>query len=187
MARKRKPQRRDLDAAAPRQIQAKPASVGQQRRERAREHARANKRERLLLFGILAITAFAFVNALAGQFVYDDRLQILKNPTLNSLANIPRMFTQSVWQFLNEGDKSVVGPYYRPVFNIALIFNRQLFGLEVFGWHLFSIAVHAVVVFLVYRLARQWKLSFEVAAASALLFGLHPVHSESVAWAAALP
>jgi protein O-mannosyl-transferase len=187
MARKRKPQRRDLDPEGPRQTQAKPASAGQQRRQRARENARANKRERLLLFGILAITALVFVNALDGQFVYDDRFQILKNPTLTSPANIPRMFTQGVWQFLNEGNKSAVGPYYRPLFNIALIFNRQLFGLEVFGWHLFSIAVHAVVVFLVYRLARQWRLSFEVAAASALLFGLHPVHSESVAWVAALP
>jgi tetratricopeptide (TPR) repeat protein len=187
MARKRKPQRRDLDPGGPPQSQSKPASAGQQRRERARENAKANKRERLLLFGILAITALVFVNALDGQFVYDDRFQILKNPTLTSLANIPRMFTQGVWQFLNEGDKSAVGPYYRPLFNIALIFNRQLFGLEVFGWHLFSIAVHAVVVFLVYRLARQWRLSFEVAAASALLFGLHPVHSESVAWVAALP
>ena len=140
-----------------------------------------------MLFAVLAVTALAFVSALNGQFVYDDRLQILKNPTLNSLANIPKMFTQGVWQFLNEGDKSAVGPYYRPLFNIALIINHQLFGFEVLGWHLFSITLHVGVVFLVYGLARQWKLSFEVAAASALLFGLHPVHSESVAWAAALP
>jgi len=62
-----------------------------------------------------------------------------------------------------------------------------LFGFEVFGWHLVSIALHLGVVFLVYRLARQWELSFEVSAASALLFGLHPVHSESVAWVSALP
>ena len=187
MARKRKPQRRDSDSRASQQTQSKPASARRQRRENARAHYRAHRRERVLLFCVLAITALAFFNALDGQFVYDDRFQILKNPTLNSLANIPKMFTQGVWQFLNESDKSVVGPYYRPIFNIALIINRQLFGLEVFGWHAFSIVLHLGVVFLVYRLARQWKLSFEVAAAAALLFGLHPVHSESVAWVAALP
>ncbi len=38
-----------------------------------------------------------------------------------------------------------------------------------------------------YRLARQWNLSTEVSLAAALLFGVHPVHSESVAWVAALP
>ena len=140
-----------------------------------------------MLLGVLAITALAFVNSLDGQFVYDDRYQVLKNPTLNSVANIPKMFTQGVWQFLNEGDKTAVGPYYRPLFNIALIVNYNLFGLEVFGWHLFSILLHVAVVFLLYKLALQWNLSSEAALASALLFGLHPVHSESVAWVAALP
>jgi tetratricopeptide (TPR) repeat protein len=172
------------DSAPP---EPKSASARKDRREQARERSRSKDRERFLLLGILAITALAYVNALGGEFVYDDRLQILKNPTLNSLANIPRMFTQGVWQFLNSGDKNAVGPYYRPLFNIALIINHQLFGLEVFGWHLFSILVHIGVVYLVYRLARQWNLSTEAAMAAALLFGVHPVHSESVAWVAALP
>src|SRR5215471_546242 len=158
-----------------------------ERREKAVKRSEARSRERVLLITILAVTALAFANALNGQFVYDDRLQVLKNPTLNSLSNIPRMFTQGVWQFLNEADKTAVGPYYRPLFNIVLIINRHLFGLEVAGWHIVSLALHLAVVFLVYRLARKWMLPFEVAAASALLFGLHPVHSESIAWVSALP
>jgi len=187
MTRNRKRRSRVVNSEASRQTPVKGPSVRQQRREQALDRARTNQLERLLLIGILSVTALAFVNALDGQFVYDDRVQILKNPTINSLANIPRMFTQGVWQFLNEGDKSAVGPYYRPLFNVALIINHQLFGLAVFGWHAVSIALHLVAVFLVYRLGREWKLSFEVAAASALLFGLHPVHSESIAWVAALP
>lgn len=186
MPRSKKSKKRPAVKVSP-QAEPKSASVHKERREKARAASSARKRDRLLLLGVFVITAIAFLNALDGQFVYDDRLQVLRNPTLNSLANIPRMFTQGVWQFLNEGDKAAVGPYYRPMFNIALIINRQIFGLEVFGWHLFSIAVHLAVVFLVYRLARQWKLSFEAAAGAALLFGLHPVHSESVAWVAALP
>src|SRR5262245_37260528 len=134
------------------QPESKTPSARQERREKARELSLTRKRERLVLAGLLAISALAYFNAFDGQFVYDDRLQVLKNPTLNSLANIPKMFTQGVWQFLNEGDKTAVGPYYRPIFNIALIINRQLFGLEVFGWHLVSIALHIGVVYLVYRL-----------------------------------
>lgn len=169
------------------QSEQKSGSVRQERREKARERSLAGKRERLLLLAVLAITALAYLNSLDGQFVYDDRLQVLKNPTLNSLANIPKMFTQGVWQFLNSGDQNAVGPYYRPIFNIALIINHQFFGFNVFGWHLFSLLVHLGVVFLVYRLALQWDLSTEVALASALIFGVHPIHSESVAWVAALP
>ena len=165
----------------------RPPSARQLRRERALGNKQQNRQELLLLCGVLAITAAAFFNSLDGQFVYDDRLQILKNPTLNTLANIPRMFVQSVWQFLNEADRAAAGPYYRPIFNIALIIDRSLFGLQTFGWHVSSLLIHLAAVYLVYRLARQWELTREVALAAALLFGLHPVHSESVAWVAALP
>ncbi len=187
MARNRKTKKRLTTSRGSPQPESTPASSRHERREKARALSHTKKQQRLLLLGVLAITILAFVNSLDGQFVYDDRFQILKNPTLTSLANIPRMFTQDVWQFLNEGDKTTVGPYYRPLFNIALIINHQLFGLEVVGWHLFSILLHVGVVFLLYKLALQWNLSTETALASALLFGLHPVHSESVAWVAALP
>src|SRR5205085_3309107 len=165
----------------------KPSSVRQARRERAVAGRLEKRREWLLVGGVLLITAFAFFNSLNGQFVYDDRLQVVRNPTITNLANIPRMFVQSVWQFLNETDQAAAGPYYRPLFNIALIVSYALFGLQTFGWHLVSLLTHLAVVFLVYRLARQWGLSREVGLAAALLFGLHPAHSESVAWIAALP
>jgi tetratricopeptide (TPR) repeat protein len=165
----------------------KTASTRQARRERAFEHKQQKRQEWLLLGGVLLVTAFAFFNSLDGQFVYDDRLQVLRNPTINELANIPRMFVQSVWQFLNEADKAAAGPYYRPLFNIALIINHALFGQHTFGWHLVSLLIHLAVVYLVYRLARQWTPGSETALAAALLFGLHPAHSESVAWIAALP
>ena len=165
----------------------KPPSARQARRERALENRQQKRQEWLLVGGVLLVTAFAFFNSLDGQFVYDDRLQVLRNPTINQLSNIPKMFVQSVWQFLNQADKAAAGPYYRPLFNIALIVNHALFGLQTFGWHLVSLLIHLAVVFLVYRLARRWELGRDTALAAALLFGLHPAHSESVAWAAALP
>ena len=165
----------------------KSSSARQARRERAVAGRLEKRQEWLLLGGVLLVTAVAFFNSLDGQFVYDDRLQIVRNPTITNVANVPRMFVQSVWQFLNEADKAAAGPYYRPLFNVALIVNYALFGLQTFGWHLFSLLTHLLAVFLVYRLARQRPLPREAALAAALLFGLHPAHSESVAWVAALP
>jgi protein O-mannosyl-transferase len=164
-----------------------PSSAKQERRQKGRERARARKTERLVVAGVLLLSALAFANSLDGEFVYDDRYQVLNNPTIGALGNIPRMFTQSVWQFMSSTSQLPVGPYYRPIFNIALIINHHLFGSEVFGWHLISLLLHLTVVFQVYLLGRQWKLPGEAAIAAALLFGLHPVHSESVAWVSGLP
>lgn len=153
----------------------------------ASEFFRLDRQERRLVGLLLAITFAAFLNALDGQFVYDDRFQVLRNPTIQSLENIPRMFTQSVWQFMSQASQEPVGAYYRPVFNIALILNYSFFQVSVFGWHLFSVFLHLIVTLLVYLLARRWGLSSAVAFAAALLFGVHPAHCESVSWVSGLP
>ncbi len=136
---------------------------------------------------ILVLTFAAFANSLRGQFVYDDLSQVMANATLKSLANIPAMFVQSVWQFMNEGTRQPLGSYYRPLFNVALILNYQLFGFAVVGWHVVCVLLHLAATFFVYLLCRQWGMRRETGLAAALLFGVHPAHSESVAWVSALP
>ena len=162
-------------------------SARQQRRQKAIARSETKQRERILLIIVLAVTALAFFNSLNGEFVYDDQFQILKNPSLNSLANIPKMFVQSVWQFMNASSPDAVGLYYRPLFNTVLIINHQLFGANVIGWHMISLLLHLAATFLVYKVVLQWEMSQEIALAAALLFGLHPVHSESVAWISGIP
>ena len=148
---------------------------------------KAGKSERNAIILVLAVTLLVFLNSLTGEFVYDDGFQILKNPTLQSAANIPAMFTQGVWQFMTSDPSKAVGLYYRPMFNSLLILNYQLFGFSPFGWHLVSLLLHLAATFLVYRLARAWNLSREISILAALLFGIHPIHVESVAWASGVP
>ena len=136
---------------------------------------------------ILVATFVAFTGALKGDFVYDDQVQVLRNPSLQNIANIPKTFTQGVWQFSDTASERPVGNYYRPVFNSALILNYRLFGFNVAGWHLFSLLLHLLSTLLVYLLSKQWGMSRAVAASAALLFGLHPIHSEPVAWISASP
>ncbi|HKO98149.1 MAG TPA: tetratricopeptide repeat protein [Pyrinomonadaceae bacterium] len=147
----------------------------------------AGKQERIALTFILVLTFVAYANSLDGQFVYDDGFQIQKNPTLQSLGNIPSMFTQSVWQFMSGSSDQPIGSYYRPLFNILLIINYQLFGFNVFGWHMVSVLLHMAATLMVYFLAREWKVSRAGAAVASLLFGIHPIHSESVAWISGVP
>lgn len=145
------------------------------------------KQERLLFAAVLGVTLLAYFTALFGEFVYDDGFQILKNPTLQTLANLPAMFTQGVWQFMSAGQSEAVGLYYRPLFNSLLIINYQLFGFAPFGWHLVSVLLHVTATGLVYALAKRWGWASTAALLAALLFGLHPIHVESVAWVSGVP
>ncbi|MGH9802449.1 MAG: tetratricopeptide repeat protein [Blastocatellia bacterium] len=167
-------------------VEAKPAAP-QRKVESQSFSIKPGKSERNAVILILAITLIVFLNSLSGEFVYDDSYQILKNPTVQSAENIPAMFTQGVWQFMTSDTSKAVGLYYRPMFNSLLIVNYQLFGFSPFGWHLVSLLLHLAATFLVYRLIRAWDQPREVAALAALLFGIHPIHVESVAWVSGVP
>jgi tetratricopeptide (TPR) repeat protein len=145
------------------------------------------RNEEFIVTILIVVTAIVFFNSLNGQFLYDDWFQIERNPTLHSWSNLPKMFTESVWQFMDSGNSQAVGPYYRPIFNASLLINYQLFGLNVVGWHLFSILLHIGTTLFVYVLARKWGICQTVSAVAALLFAVHPVHSEAVAWASSTP
>lgn len=136
---------------------------------------------------ILLITFFAYLNTLQNDWAYDDWFQIARNQEVTSWSNIPKTFTQSVWRFLDESSKQSTDLYYRPIFNSVLIIQYQLFGQKVWAWHLVSVLLHLIVVLLVYALARVWNLDKTIAAVAALIFGLHPVHSEAVAWISSSP
>lgn len=183
MAKKR---RKDEPAPEPAQTTTPTAERPAQRHAVAPSRRLASRDWRYL--GVALGVAFvAYLNSLGGAFLYDDKFQILNNPTLADLGNVPRMFTQSVWQFMNTSAQEPVGAYYRPLFNIVLILNDHLFGTDPHGWHLVSVALHLGATACVYALAREWALSSETSAAAALLFALHPTHVESVAWASGVP
>ena len=64
--------------------------------------------------------------------------------------------------------------------------NYRLFGANPVGWHVTLILLHLLAVWLVYKIAERLTGEFEIALISAMLFGLLPVHAESLAWPAAV-
>ncbi len=109
-------------------------------------------------------------------FVFDDRKQILANPSLLHPASIPGYFTHAGGYLA--GDLS----YYRPIFGAWMNLNYFLFGLHPAGWHITLILLHVVAVFLCYRMVAAITEDKSVAAIASLLFAVHPAHVESVAW-----
>lgn len=151
------------------------------------------KKSLFWLFAFLppAITFLFYLPVAGNDFVnWDDKAMIIDNPHLRSLD-----FGLVQWSF------STFRPNWIPLTWISLAVNFWMGGLQPPGYHLTNALIHAGNTFLVFwvcfhllKLAGKDKggleatggETFEIAPAflTALLFGLHPIHVESVAWAA---
>ena len=134
---------------------------------------------------ICLFSALAYSNSLGGDFVYDDTDQIVKNRDIRSWDNLKRAFTTHVWAFRERPDilrASIPLPYYRPVFTVVLTVSYHLFGLWPQGWHLLTLMLHIICSLSVFNVLLILSGRRAVAAISALLFAVFPLHSESVSW-----
>lgn len=136
-------------------------------------------RGRALLIVALGVTAMAYVATLRFGFVYDDLPQIVNNPTLTTWKTLPGLFTAHSWKFLFP---DWTGNYYRPLFMTWLLLNRKLFDIYVPAWHATSVLLHLIATWFAFLVARQLFRSSTKAGFAAVLFGLHPIHVETVAW-----
>ncbi|MCB9377684.1 MAG: tetratricopeptide repeat protein [Holophagales bacterium] len=169
--------------------------MSRQRNPKARDRSgaestsRPRTRGRELVLGLLVLAAavLPYLPALRGEFVYDDRHQIVGNVLIQDPGRLGEALRSDVWAFKGERE-GAWSSYWRPVFVLWLVGNERLFGLgSTVGWHVALLAVHALVALLVLRLARTLGAAPEVAAAAAVLFAAHPGHAESVAWISGAP
>src|SRR6187399_2197669 len=70
--------------------------------------------------------------------------------------------------------------------SLALVVGYKVGGGEPWAFHVLSLVFHVAATLFAWRLALRLTRSPSTAFFAALLFGLHPVHVESVAWISAL-
>lgn len=129
----------------------------------------------LVLGAILA----AYAGLLQAGLVWDDGALITENRVLSE-PSWAGVLGHDLWW----GTGQVPSPYYRPLMTASLLFDRWVLGGEPALAHLQSLAWHLLTVVGVAGLAGG-RLGAGRGAVAALLFGLHPVQSEAVAWIAA--
>ncbi len=130
-----------------------------------------------LIVAVLAIGCY--LNALGGEFVSDDHKQILSNPLLIESHRLPEIFTKS-FPFHR---KQKSGGYYRPITALSYWIDFRLFGPNPFIFHLENLLWHTATALLVLVLLRNlWPTEPKVAFMGAVLFAVHPIHTEAVAW-----
>jgi protein O-mannosyl-transferase len=140
--------------------------------------------EAMLVGLLLLVTLLCCVNILSNGFVYDDDQQVLQNPYIRSWRFLPQIFGTTVWSFVGEAGAT---NYYRPLMTLSFLLLWKVFGPIPFGFHLFSLVLHAAVVVMVFYTGLKIFLDWRVAWLGALLFAVHPVHTEAVDWVSAYP
>jgi protein O-mannosyl-transferase len=137
----------------------------------------------LLLALVLGATFVAYVGTLGFSFVNDDFDQIVMNAYVHSWHFAPRYFTEHIWSAIYPDE---LNNYYRPVFLLWFRINHMLFGFRPAGWHLGTVLLHLLATGLVYMVARRLLRDPLAAGLAMLIFGVDPVHIESVAWVSGL-
>jgi len=132
-------------------------------------------KERLLVGLLLAAVLLVYGNTLVNQFAMDDELYILRNAQVVD-PSLHRLFSPNP-----------VSAVFRPVAFATLALNWALGTAEPFGYHLVNLILHAGATWLLFILLQELLGSSPegqtAAFVAALLYAVHPIHTEAVAWA----
>lgn len=132
------------------------------------------KNQSFLLTLILGITIAVLFPTLQNQWTnLDDTIYIIDNPLVKSLSweNIKKIFTT----FQVNGS-------YNPLVLLSWALDYQFVGLNPQLYHITNLALHLLVTVLVFYFIAKLSKNSYVAFGTSLLFGIHPMHVEAVAW-----
>lgn len=118
---------------------------------------------------LVTMTAVAYIPAIRGGYVWDDRLYVWSNPLLGSVKGL-----RDIW-FVPSST-----PMYCPLVFTTFWLEHHLWDVMATGYHIVNVALHIVNAWLVWRILR--RLSVAGGFLAAAIFALHPVHVQSVAW-----
>jgi len=117
---------------------------------------------------LCALAAVAYLPALKNGFVWDDDLLLTQNSLVKSASGL--------WRFWFSGRQAD----YWPVTYSALWVQWRLWGMHPMGYHAVNVSLHAANSLLLWAVLRRIRLPGSYLAA--LIYAVHPLNVESVAW-----
>ncbi|HID30926.1 MAG TPA: tetratricopeptide repeat protein [Desulfobacterales bacterium] len=117
---------------------------------------------------IVFVTLIVYIPAMRAGFIWDDDLFVTQNPLIKADDGLYRFW------FTAEA------PDYFPLVSSSLWFEWRLWGMNPTGYHVVNVLWHAVISVLIWLVLRRLKIPG--AWLAALVFAVHPVNVESVAW-----
>lgn len=144
----------------------------------------ANDRETAWAVALIALaTVAAYITSLSGALQYDDRASITENESIRRLWPVHEAFLPPA--------KSGTGG--RPVANFTFALSYAMSGLQAWGHHVVNTAIHLGAALTLFAVVRRTLLlggkatgasrdATRLAAATGLLWALHPVLTQTVTY-----
>jgi tetratricopeptide (TPR) repeat protein len=115
---------------------------------------------------IMAAVALVYGQALTFGFVWDDHHFLVDNDQIKDLANLPSFFGQET------------DDLYRPLRTALYAIAYSVFGLNPALYHAMGLLFHVAASLLVFEILKLCGVPKNASLFGALVFALHPVHSE---------
>lgn len=117
---------------------------------------------------LLALVLLIYSPAVRGGFVWDDDAFLTNNPLIKADDGLSRFWF------------STEPPDYFPLTSSTLWFEWRLWGMNATGYHVVNCLLHVLSTVLIWLILKQLKIPG--AWLAALIFAIHPVNVEAVAW-----
>jgi tetratricopeptide (TPR) repeat protein len=121
---------------------------------------------------LTAAVAAVYANGLGNRFVFDDRSLVVENPALTRPDGLRRIF--DITRDTHES--------YRPIRNLSHLVEKTFYDFNPVGYRATNLLLHALVCVFVYVLGTLAGLRPRASLVGALLFAVHPLHTESVTY-----
>ncbi len=107
--------------------------------------------------------------------IYDDHAYVVSNPMVQNGLTMDGL----EWAFTTFDHNA---PMWHPLTWLSLMLDRQFFGMNAGGYHWTNLLLHMANTLLLFFTLRGMTDAFWRSAFVAILFAVHPLHVESVAW-----
>ena len=127
------------------------------------------RRPQIMVPLLLVATVIVYSPALMCGYIWDDHDYVTDNTTLRTASGLLRIWTDTT-----------ATPQYYPLVHTTYWLEYRLWRLQPFGYHLTNVLLHGLSAVLLWKILT--KLSVPGSWLAALIFVVHPVNVESVAW-----
>lgn len=130
---------------------------------------RTDRRAVITAASLAMFVVHAYLPAFRAGYIWDDNDHLPLSELQQSMIGLKLVWTQLG-----------ATPQYYPLTHTTFWIESQIWGLDPTGYHVVNVLLHASSTVLLWRILR--RLNVPGALLAAAIFGLHPVHVESVAW-----
>jgi tetratricopeptide (TPR) repeat protein len=135
--------------------------------------------QRFVPIAFFAFCLIAYLPAIRAGFIWDDDDYVTDNNALRSLDGLRQIW---VGAFHDLSDYAV--PQYYPLTFTTFWIEHHIWEVRAVGYHLINVLLHATSATILWLILPRLRIPGGelTATAAALIFALHPMQVESVAW-----